>query len=66
MRFACQPGCTKCCEQQGFVYLTEGDILRLAAFLKITALAFERRYVYRTKNIQIGRASCRERVCLAV
>ena len=52
MRFACQPGCTKCCEQQGFVYLTESDILRLAAFLKMTALAFERRYVYRTKNIR--------------
>ena len=52
MRFACQSGCTKCCEQQGFVYLTESDILRLAAFLKMTAPAFERRYVYRTKNIR--------------
>ena len=52
MKFACQPGCTRCCEQQGFVYLTEDDITRLAAFLKLPAPAFERRYVYRTKNIR--------------
>jgi uncharacterized protein len=52
MRFACQPGCTKCCEQQGFVYLTESDIIRLAAFLEMTALAFEHRYVYRTRNLR--------------
>ena len=37
MRFECQTGCTKCCEQQGFVYLTEDDIPRLAAFLKMSA-----------------------------
>jgi uncharacterized protein len=52
MRFECQPRCTKCCEQQGFVYLTEGDIPRLAEFLKMTAAAFEQRYVYRTRNIR--------------
>ncbi len=50
MRFQCQSGCTKCCEQQGFVYLTEDDIPRLAAFLGMPAAAFERRYVYRTRN----------------
>ena len=50
MKFECQPGCTKCCEQQGFVYLTEEDILRLSVYLKMAAAAFERRYVYRTKN----------------
>ena len=52
MRFECQPGCTKCCEQQGFVYLTEDDIPRLAAFLGMTVAAFEKRYVYRTRNLR--------------
>lgn len=50
MRFGCQPGCTRCCEQQGFVYLTEDDIRRLAGFVHMGVHAFERRYVYRTKN----------------
>src|ERR1019366_6095821 len=49
LRFQCQPGCTACCEQQGFVYLTEDDIPRIAAFLGLSATAFEERYVYRTK-----------------
>jgi Fe-S-cluster containining protein len=52
MRFECQSGCTACCEQQGFVYLTEEDIPRLALYLKISAAAFEERYVYRTKNLR--------------
>ena len=43
-------GCTKCCEQQGFVYLTEEDIPRLAAYVGMAVEAFELRYVYRTKN----------------
>ena len=38
--------------QQGFVYLTEDDILRLASFVKMTPAAFETRYVYRTKNLR--------------
>jgi Fe-S-cluster containining protein len=52
MRFECQPGCTKCCEQQGFVYLTEDDIVRLAAHLNLMLDDFERRYVFRTKNLR--------------
>ena len=52
MRFECQPGCTECCTRQGFVYLTEDDILRAARFLGMTPKAFERRYVYRTKNLR--------------
>jgi Fe-S-cluster containining protein len=52
MRFECQRGCTKCCEQQGFVYLSEEDILRLAAFRGETPAAFEKRYVFRTKNLR--------------
>lgn len=50
LRFECQPGCTACCEQRGFVYLTEDDVPRAAQFLGMTAAAFERKYVYRTKN----------------
>ncbi|HTQ56382.1 MAG TPA: YkgJ family cysteine cluster protein [Bryobacteraceae bacterium] len=50
MRFECQPGCTACCERKGFVYLTEDDIVRAAAFLGMPAAVFEKRYVYRTRN----------------
>src|SRR3954463_9076679 len=52
LRFQCQSGCIKCCEQQGFVYLTEDDITRLAKFVNITPTVFEKRYVYRTKNLR--------------
>ena len=52
MRFECQTGCTKCCEQQGFVYLTEEDIVRLADFLGSSPRAFEKKYVFRTKNLR--------------
>ena len=52
MRFECQPGCTACCQRQGFVYLTEEDIERAAAFLGLTAAVFEKRYVYRTRNLR--------------
>lgn len=52
MRFQCQSGCTKCCEQQGFVYLTEEDLIRLAAYVRLSPAAFERRYVYRTKHLR--------------
>jgi uncharacterized protein len=50
MRFECQRGCTACCEQKGFVYLTEADLVRAAEFVGMTAAAFERKYVYRTRN----------------
>jgi len=50
LRFECQPGCTECCTQKGFVYLTEADVPRMAAFLGMAPAAFERRYVYRTRN----------------
>ena len=50
LRFECQPGCTACCEQRGFVYLTEDDILRAARFLGMPPAEFERRHVYRTRN----------------
>jgi Fe-S-cluster containining protein len=50
LRFECQPGCTECCRQQGFVYLTKGDLARAAGFLGMAAEEFERKYVYRTRN----------------
>jgi Fe-S-cluster containining protein len=50
LRFECQPGCTECCRQQGFVYLTEADLTRAAAFVGLTAAEFERKFVYRTRN----------------
>ncbi len=50
LRFECQSRCTECCRRQGFVYLTEGDLKRAAEFLGMTAAAFERKYVYRTRN----------------
>src|ERR1035437_7823353 len=50
LRFECQPGCTACCEQQGFVYLTESDLVRAATFLEMKPKAFESKYVYRTMN----------------
>ena len=50
LRFECQPGCTACCEQKGFVYLTDADVARVAQFLGMTTAAFERKHVYRTKN----------------
>ncbi len=52
LRFACQPGCTNCCRGKGFVYLTEEDLERAAAFLGMTAAEFETRYVYRTRNLR--------------
>jgi len=52
LRFACQPGCTNCCEQQGFVYLTVEDQGRIAEYVGMSVQEFERRFVYRTKNLR--------------
>lgn len=51
LRFTCQPGCTACCEQVGFVYLTEKDLRRAARFLRMTPAAFEAKYIYRTRHM---------------
>ena len=45
MRFQCQPGCIRCCEQKGYVYLNGDDIARLAGHLEITRAEFQRRYL---------------------
>lgn len=50
LRFQCQPGCTECCTQRGFVWLTEDDLVRAAGFLGMTPRAFERKYIYRTSK----------------
>lgn len=50
-RFQCQPGCTACCRATGFVYLTEDDVRRAAAWLKMSTKEFEERYVCRTRGL---------------
>jgi len=52
LRFECQPGCTACCQRKGFVYLTGDDVARAARFLGISPATFEKRYIYRTKNLR--------------
>ena len=51
LRFQCQPGCIKCCDTQGFVYLSESDLPRIAAYLGMTPAEFEAKYVYRTRHL---------------
>ena len=50
LRFTCQPGCTNCCDQSGFVYLSEDDLKRAARFVKMPVKAFEAKYIYRTAH----------------
>jgi len=51
LRFACQPGCIKCCETRGYVYLTEDDLTRAAAFTGLAPAEFEARYVIRYRHL---------------
>ncbi|MEJ7604699.1 MAG: YkgJ family cysteine cluster protein [Bryobacteraceae bacterium] len=51
LRFECVPGCTNCCRVQGFVYLTEDDLLRASKYTGLTPEAFEARFVYRTRHM---------------
>lgn len=51
VRFACQPGCTRCCETRGYIYLSEADVTRIAAYLNLTQEAFEAEYVLRFKHV---------------
>lgn len=50
LRFTCQRGCINCCNQQGFVYLTESDVTRAAKFVGLKQAEFEERYLYRTEH----------------
>lgn len=63
LRFACQPGCAKCCEVEGYVYLSEDDVTRIAAFLEMPQPAFEQRYVYRTRHSRRLRKPGRGKQC---
>jgi Fe-S-cluster containining protein len=51
MRFACQTGCVRCCDTQGFVYITDSDLQRMAKYLGLTAEDFEKQYVIRYRRI---------------
>ncbi len=51
LRFECQRGCTRCCEVEGYVYLTEADLENMARFTRLAPEEFERRYVYRTRHL---------------
>jgi Fe-S-cluster containining protein len=51
LRFQCQPGCIRCCDTRGFVYLTEQDLERAAEYTGLTPAGFESQYVYRTKHL---------------
>jgi Fe-S-cluster containining protein len=51
LRFQCQPGCIRCCDTRGFVYLTEQDLERAAEYTGLTPTLFESRYIYRTKHL---------------
>lgn len=62
MRFTCQPGCTKCCDQKGFVYLTEADVEKAARYVGMEQGEFEARYVYRTRHLRRLRKP-RDRQC---
>lgn len=50
LRFTCQPGCSKCCEVSGYVYLTESDVTNAASYLGMKQPDFEARYIYRTRH----------------
>jgi Fe-S-cluster containining protein len=50
LRFECQPGCTKCCDMEGMVFLSEGDVERAARFVGMTQPDFEKKYIYRTRH----------------
>lgn len=51
LRFACQPGCTNCCRQHGYVYLTAEDLERAARYVGMSVSDFEAKYVYRTRSL---------------
>jgi hypothetical protein len=62
VRFTCQPGCIGCCDQDGFVYLTETDLVRAAKFTGMSPRAFEKKFVYRTRH-QMRFRKPRDRQC---
>jgi uncharacterized protein len=63
LQFECQPGCTKCCEVSGYVYLTEKDLTRIAKYVRMMEAEFEAKYVYRTKHLLRLRKPGRGKQC---
>lgn len=61
LRFTCIRGCTRCCEQEGFIYLTEQDVKRIAEHVGMSVKAFEAQHVYRTRRTR--RLRMREGKC---
>ena len=51
LRFSCQPGCTRCCETRGYVYVTERDVLRMAEYCGKGQAEFEREYIVRYRHV---------------
>ncbi|MGC4052195.1 MAG: YkgJ family cysteine cluster protein [Paludibaculum sp.] len=51
VRFTCQPGCTRCCDMEGYVYITEQDLKNAARHIGLTPAEFEKKYVYRTRHL---------------
>ncbi len=51
VQFTCQSGCVRCCDVQGYVYLSEQDLRQAARYLHLAAAEFERRYIYRTRHL---------------
>ena len=49
LRFSCVPGCTKCCDTEGFVYLSEADLVRAAEYVGMTPAEFD---AYLRKDIE--------------
>lgn len=63
LRFECQPDCAKCCEMEGYVYLSERDVTRIAEYLGQSQAEFESQHVYRTKHSRRLRKPGRGKQC---
>ena len=50
LQFTCIPGCIRCCDQKGWVWLTESDLKAAADFTGMSLQDFEAKYVYRTAH----------------
>jgi uncharacterized protein len=63
LQFECQRGCVECCKTEGYVYITEKDLVRIARYLEMPPAEFETRYVYRTKHLLRLRKPGRGKQC---
>jgi Fe-S-cluster containining protein len=58
LQFSCQPGCRRCCGgSPGFVWVSEEEIARIAAHMKLSVKDFELSYI---REMPSGRKSIRE------